>query len=474
MVAFSQTTLATVEIAGLLFGLSGCLLLKIQNTQQEPYMDEYFHVRQTQKYCHGFFQEWDPMITTLPGLYVISAGIMKAATIISHHPMEEVCITFWLRCISVGFTVANFFLLLFLMWSIHHKKEDYDPPRSLLTASALAVFPLLYFYTFLFYTEGGSTFFVLLMYALSLHRRHNFAALIGMVAICFRQTNLIWVIFVAGEEVVRIIIDHIKPEKKELTEKEFHGWKFVRVVLQTLIQDLPYFRHLPVLIGRVLSNCLPYILTGVCFGVFIIWNDGIVVGDRTSHEACFHAPQLFYFFAFTLGMSFMHLITPEKIWNFLKYLWRHPIMTILICAIMTGCIWKFTYAHRYLLADNRHYTFYVWAKVFRRHKLVKYALIPGYFFASWGIFDALKRKDSLWKLLFFICVIMATVPQKLLEFRYFILPYLFFRLNMHISSHFQIILEICLYGVINGLTIYYFIEKPFKWGNSPEWQRFMW
>jgi hypothetical protein len=63
------------------------------------------------------------MITTLPGLYVVSTGIMKVASLISQHPMEDVCTTFWLRCINVGFTVANFFLLLFLMWTIHKKKE---------------------------------------------------------------------------------------------------------------------------------------------------------------------------------------------------------------------------------------------------------------------------------------------------------------------------------------------------------------
>ena len=37
----------------------------------ETYMDEIFHVPQTQRYCHGDFAYWDPKITTLPGLYVL-------------------------------------------------------------------------------------------------------------------------------------------------------------------------------------------------------------------------------------------------------------------------------------------------------------------------------------------------------------------------------------------------------------------
>ena len=34
--------------------------------------DEIFHVPQVQAYCAGNFSHWDPMITTLPGLYSVS------------------------------------------------------------------------------------------------------------------------------------------------------------------------------------------------------------------------------------------------------------------------------------------------------------------------------------------------------------------------------------------------------------------
>ena len=38
----------------------------------------------------------------------------------------------------------------------------------------------------------------------------------------------------------------------------------------------------------------------------------------------------------------------------------------------------FSYEHPYLLADNRHYPFYVWKNVFRYHSAVKYLLVPVY------------------------------------------------------------------------------------------------
>lgn len=41
----------------------------ILSTQDEP-----FHVPQTQRYCEGRWREWDPMITTLPGLYLLGGA----------------------------------------------------------------------------------------------------------------------------------------------------------------------------------------------------------------------------------------------------------------------------------------------------------------------------------------------------------------------------------------------------------------
>ena len=39
--------------------------------------DEPFHVSQTQKYCDGRYGEWDPKITTFPGLYILGTLVGK-------------------------------------------------------------------------------------------------------------------------------------------------------------------------------------------------------------------------------------------------------------------------------------------------------------------------------------------------------------------------------------------------------------
>ena len=56
------------------------------SVQPAPYMDEVFHVPQAANYCHHNFSHWDPMITTLPGLYV-SHWVCSFELGIEHHNM---------------------------------------------------------------------------------------------------------------------------------------------------------------------------------------------------------------------------------------------------------------------------------------------------------------------------------------------------------------------------------------------------
>jgi len=57
-------------------------------------------------------------------------------------------------------------------------------------------------------------------------------------------------------------------------------------------------------------------------------------------------------------------------------------------------IWRFSPVHPFMLADNRHYTFYVWSKFFLRHPLAKFAPTPLYIFLGWRCWIEL----SMWLL----------------------------------------------------------------------------
>ncbi|XP_060634395.2 dol-P-Glc:Glc(2)Man(9)GlcNAc(2)-PP-Dol alpha-1,2-glucosyltransferase [Anolis sagrei] len=454
--------------------LASCLLFSALSRQQRaPYMDEAFHVAQARAYCEGRFQQWDPMITTLPGLYLVSVGIVKPAAWLFGWSGSIVCSTGMLRFINLLFSIGNFYLLYLLFCRMHHKKAASGFQRILSTLT-LAIFPTLYFFTFLYYTDTGSTFFTLFAYLMCLYGNHKTSALLGFCGFMFRQTNIVWTVFCAGSLVAQKLSEAWKAEQsKSNDQKNFApkgSFRELMMAIRFLLEYLTSFKNLSTLIRLT----WPYITLVMVFFIFVVLNGGIVVGDRSSHEACLHFPQIFYFLSFTLFFSFPHLLNLGKIVNFCHSVKTHILQYTILTVVSLFLVWKFTFAHKYLLADNRHYTFYVWRKIFQRHELVKYLLVPVYIFAGWSFTDALKSKSIFWNLVYFVCLFAATVPQKLLEFRYFILPYMIFRLNIPVPSTSKLFLEFILYLLVNAVTFHLFLNKPFQWPGSDEIQRFMW
>ncbi|CAG8840605.1 21842_t:CDS:2, partial [Racocetra persica] len=118
-----------------------------------PYMDEIFHIPQAQRYCEGNYHEWDPKLTTPPGfigLYVVFWKLLVCL-----HPFQ-------------------------------------DKKTRAFSAFVLSSFPVGWFYNFLYYTDSGSTFFVLLAYLLALKRQFWLSAMVSGVGVFFRQTNIGW------------------------------------------------------------------------------------------------------------------------------------------------------------------------------------------------------------------------------------------------------------------------------------------
>ncbi|XP_060926636.1 dol-P-Glc:Glc(2)Man(9)GlcNAc(2)-PP-Dol alpha-1,2-glucosyltransferase [Limanda limanda] len=457
--------------------LISCLLFSaVTREQRLPYMDEVFHVPQAQKYCQGRFTEWDSMITTLPGLYLITVGVIKPVVWLADLTGAVVCSTAMLRFVNLLFNCGILYLLYLLICKLHLKEKTRTTSRRILSALSLSTFPVLYFFNFLYYTDAGSTFFILFTYLMTLYGCHKASALLGVCSVLFRQTNIIWVAFCAGTLVAAKMdeawrVEHSKKRDEKSPPSQvplsFSGAK--KIVLFAL-----EFLTSPSHLKSVLLVAWPYAVVGVGFVVFGVLNDGIVVGDRTSHEACLNFPQLFYFLSFTLFFSLPVTLCHHRVLRFLQSLKKQPLLFLFITGVSLFLVWKFTFVHKYLLADNRHFPFYVWRKLYQSHELVRFLLVPVYVFAGWNFLDSFRSRSLFWSLAFLACLLAATVPQKLLEFRYFIVPYLMYRLHMPLPSLPRLGVEFALYTVVNAATIYIFITKTFHWPDSPATQRFMW
>ncbi|KAK8751611.1 hypothetical protein OTU49_009469, partial [Cherax quadricarinatus] len=93
----------------------------VYTVQPTPFIDEIFHIPQAQKYCEGSFLEWDPKITTLPGLYLFSIGLNGPVSWVLGH---QLCDVFSLRITNLVAAAFMLFTLHKLLIHLHKDKID--------------------------------------------------------------------------------------------------------------------------------------------------------------------------------------------------------------------------------------------------------------------------------------------------------------------------------------------------------------
>ncbi|KAK7101832.1 dol-P-Glc:Glc(2)Man(9)GlcNAc(2)-PP-Dol alpha-1,2-glucosyltransferase-like [Littorina saxatilis] len=442
------------------------------NAQSDMYMDEVFHIPQAQQYCNGNFTAWDPMITTLPGLYLSTVTLLFPVALTFNVDMANVCTVAVLRGVNILFSLGNFYVLYLIAYKLHYNKRNNS--EVVLTALALATFPVLYFFTFLYYTDPAAVFLALLTYYYVLHAKHEAASLAGVIAILCRQTNVVWLMFGTGVTCGKILVRWYEKKRGE-RKGDATECKALYKIADLLVRSVWHNpKELLVLALEAVQTIWSYGLVGVGFVAFIILNEGIVVGDRTNHRPCLNFPQLFYFLFVTAFFSCMHMISVPKVKDFLHYCLHQPYRLVVFVVIAVVWISQFTFIHEYNLADNRHYNFYFLSKLVLRNKFFKFLLIPAYYYAYVTAMRLLHHKNVFWKVSFLICVCANMIPQRLVEFRYFILPYLIFRLNMQMPSKSHLMMEVLFYFAINVFTVCMYCYKPIHWPNSGVPQRFIW
>lgn len=257
-----------------------------------------------------------------------------------------------------------------------------------------------------------------------------------------------------------------------LIDSNHSPFSFIQqLVAEKFFNITPWNRKLGLLV-RLLSKLVSYVLVGILFLAFVVINNGLVVGDRAAHQASINSPQLFYFFGLVVVFGAPHWLV--FIVPFMKACLRKWRSLLVISAVAFVMIRYNTLVHPYLLADNRHYTFYVWKRVFEYHPAGRFLMIPIYLFGAYVTYRTMVKTSFLYGCSFLLCCSLVLVPQRLLEIRYFFIPYLLVRLNVAPRSWLALILESIIFIVLNVATLYLFVTRPFYWSDSPLVQRFMW
>ncbi|GBM15198.1 Putative Dol-P-Glc:Glc(2)Man(9)GlcNAc(2)-PP-Dol alpha-1,2-glucosyltransferase [Araneus ventricosus] len=236
-------------------------------------MDEIFHYPQALKYYKGIYNEWDPKITTPPGLYLFTSAILTPLSKVSTlNIIQLACF----RLVNIFFTIGTLYVIYRIL-QFHHKKDE---PRILLLSSFnITIFPLLYFFNFLYYTDCGSTFFVLLMYYWHLKKFYFSASISGAVSLLFRQTNIVWMFYVAAEATLPALLELCK-EGIAKKDEDPHAISLSHLKTSMLIVKKNWWQ----ILKKVYEINLGYIPVALASVAFVFYNGSIALGDKKAHE----------------------------------------------------------------------------------------------------------------------------------------------------------------------------------------------
>ncbi|KAL1635080.1 glucosyltransferase [Neofusicoccum ribis] len=410
-----------------------------------PYLDEVFHVGQAQVYCAGNFTHWDSKITTPPGLYLLSYLVFRVTGRCDIYVLRALNCSLALFIAQVSFSILARLYGLLKQKSSAEVTASSDARQTALftnavhTALNICLFPPLFFFFGLYYTDVPSTFFVLLSYFYALKAQQKegknmkFSSVVntvvlGVAALFFRQTNIFWVaIFPAGLAVVQALKKSAHPTPEDAKEDTF-GDVLRNSLMYMSVYDRPvryasvedYLKMVISLAVAALRNPVtviysvaPYaVLVGI-FGGFVFWNGGVVLGDKSNHVATIHTPQMLYIWPYITFFSFPILlpnilstalslfpshIIPAQLHAFVKPGQKHLLPRIWVLAactlLATAAVHFNTIIHPFTLADNRHYVFYVF-RILRLHPAIKYLAVPVYILSGWAVIQALGSSSRL-------------------------------------------------------------------------------
>ncbi|XP_050261705.1 dol-P-Glc:Glc(2)Man(9)GlcNAc(2)-PP-Dol alpha-1,2-glucosyltransferase-like isoform X3 [Quercus robur] len=446
----------------------------------EPYMDEIFHIPQAQQYCIGDFRSWDPMITTPPGLW----GRV--------HPW----FTPWGGPKGPALLNVASALVELVFWANGRKAMKRLYGSGVVDVASLTA--------------------VLAMYLACLKKSYWCSAVLGALAVVIRQTNIVWMLFVACTGVINNTLvctrDNVEENNIDTairktnrstsndnvtSNSNLRRRKFSNA-LGTDKQSTPsasFFsaNHSSGLLDEVevillalwhrkwelLVSFSPFLMVFVSFLAFVHWNGSVVLGAKEAHTVSPHFAQIMYFgLVSALAVAPLHCSIGQIVDLFQSFWKRRPISFFqVLIAVIAGffSVHFYSIAHPYLIADNRHYPFYLWRKVINAHWSMKYLLVPLYVYSWFSVLSTLgKVQRKIWILAFFLATAAVLVPAPLIEFRYYTIPLYFMILHSHINDYHSWLLMGLIYLALNIFTMTIFLFRPFHWDNEPGIQRFIW
>ena len=185
----------------------------------------------------------------------------------------------------------------------------------MLSGICISVHPLIYFFTFLYYTDVGSLLFAMISLTCHVHQHRFYSALFSLISLTFRQTNIIIVAYEIGWSLINEMEE--KSKKSEIcriyASQSTENTKFSDYFLVLWKNARKEFNLIFSILRSCLWKCRYQIIVIFLFLLFFIWNNhSITLGHQEHHQMVFHLAQLNYFSVYSAFFLAAHLVSLMK------------------------------------------------------------------------------------------------------------------------------------------------------------------
>ena len=211
---------------------------------------------------------------------------------------------------------------------------------------------------FLFYTDGVSLYFAStsILFAILSDRgmRYGYVLLSAALSVCAvlcRQTNIVLAVL---NPALILLLRYGLVRRSEKFERM--GTQIIHF-LSLFVSELHF----------ILRLAIPYLALFIAFLLFFVRNGySVVLGDRENHSISLHFMQICYFSVFFCTVFIDDIVFKcyQAMRNPSALFTRWNLICYLLCLFFSGiCVHKFTIIHPFLLADNRHFVFYIFKDI---------------------------------------------------------------------------------------------------------------
>ena len=331
--------------------------------------DERLHVAQIDRFVHGDFTLASNLAMT-PGYHAFMAFVTKLLGTTSLEAMRTVNVMISAVCIG------TFALLL---RQVHGRV----PAQRLIQFS---FFPIILPYYFLVYTDIFSLLLVLTAMLLALRRQHFFAALAAIAGVTVRQTNIVWLVLAP--------------------------------VLAYCMHNDFALRRAPI-VGFMKTGWF-YALGVLGFALFVYWNRGVAIGDKSLNPAfSFHLGNIYFFLAL-YGVFFLPRIL-GRLREIALFVRDHRYTGAALAPLFALYLLGFKTDHP---NNNVAPEFFLRNRILMSiaaSPLIKIVVFLPMGLAALDLLATSVRRREIWLVLLFTA--LALVPPSLVEQRYYIIPF---------------------------------------------------